>query len=49
MKKVSREQAIQIAKECYQSKQYRQVTQILQRLIQYGVQDDDIYLLMGHA
>ena len=49
MKKVSRKQATQIARECYKSKQYRQVTQILQRLIQHGVQDDATYILTGNA
>lgn len=50
MKKVSWEQAIQIAWECYQSKQYNKVTQILRQLIQHGVQDVEVYLLiMGHA
>ena len=49
MKKISLEQAIQIALEHYQLKQYKQVTQILQPLIQHGVQDNDIYLLIGNA
>ena len=49
MKKISLEQAVQIASEYYQSKRYKQVTQILQTLIQHGVQNNDIYLLMGNA
>jgi len=49
MKKISLERAIQIALEYYQLKQYKQVTQILQPLIQHGVQDDGIYLLVGNA
>ena len=49
MTKISSEQAIQIAHECYQSKHYKQATRILQRLVQHGVQDDRIYLLMGNV
>ena len=49
MTKISSEQAIQIAQECYQSKHYKQATRILQRLVQHGVQDGRIYLLMGNV
>ena len=49
MKKISLERAIQIALEYYQLKQYKQVTEILQPLIQHGIQDDGIYLLVGNA
>ena len=49
MAKISSKQAIQVAQGCYRSKHYKRVTQILQRLIQHGVQDDSIYLLMGNA
>ena len=49
MKKISLERAIQIALEYYQLKQYKQVTEILQPLIQHSIQDDGIYLLVGNA
>jgi tetratricopeptide (TPR) repeat protein len=49
MKKISLKQVVQIALEHYRLKQYKQVTQILQPLIQHGVQDNDIYLLIGNA
>ena len=49
MKKIGLERAIQIALEYYQLKQYKQVTEILQPLIQHGIQDDGIYLLVGNA
>ena len=49
MTKISSEQAIQVALKCYQSKHYKQTTKILQRLVQHGVQDDRIYLLMGNV
>ena len=49
MKKISLERAIQIALEYYQLKQYKRVTKILQPLIQHGIQDGGIYLLVGNA
>ena len=49
MKPISLEQAIQIAQACYASKSYRQVKQILRRIIQHGAQNADIYLLMGNT
>tara|TARA_B100000809_G_scaffold33483_1_gene29237 strand:+ start:2821 stop:3486 length:666 start_codon:yes stop_codon:yes gene_type:complete len=49
MKKISLERAIQIALEYYQLKQYKRVTKILQPLIQRGIQDGGIYLLVGNS
>ena len=49
MTKISLERVIQIALEYYQLKQYKQVTKILQRLMQHGIQDGGIYLLVGNA
>ena len=49
MTKISSEQATQMVQGCYQSKHYKQATRILQRLVQHGVQDGRIYLLMGNV
>ena len=49
MTKISSEQATQMVQGCYQSKHYKQATRILQWLVQHGVQDDRIHLLMGNV
>ena len=49
MKKISLQQAVSIAHQHYQSKQYRQVKHILQPFIQHGVQSVDISYFMASA
>ena len=49
MNRINLEPAIGIAQSKYKSKQYHQVKQILQQILQHGSEDIDVYLLMGNA
>ena len=49
MAKISLEDVIEIALEHYQLKQYKQVVEILQPLIQRGINGGGIYLLVGNT
>ena len=49
MAKISLEHVIQIALEYYKLKQYKKVVEMLQPLIQRGINGDVIYLLMGNS
>jgi len=49
MNRINLEQAIEIAQSKYKSKQYHQVKQILQQILQHGSENIGVYLLMGNV
>ena len=48
MNRINLEQAMEIAQSKYKSKQYYQVKQILQQILQHGGENIGAYLLMGN-
>ena len=49
MNRINLEQAIEIAHSKYKSKQYHQVKQILQQILQHSNENINVYLLMGNV